>query len=65
MQKRVCVCKRLKVGIRASSTLVWYKSGRRRNDEVMYNFEHGAELVFQSAGLKHRGCKVRQEFVVA
>ena len=46
MQIRVCVCKRLKVGIRASSTLAWYKNGRRKSDEVMCNFEHGAELVF-------------------
>ena len=51
MQKRICVCKRLKVGIRASSTLAWYKDGGRKNDEVMYNFKHGAELVFKSAGL--------------
>ena len=56
---------RLKVGIRASSTLAWYKDGGRKNDEVMYNFEHGAELVFKLAGLKHRDCKVRQEFIVA
>ena len=65
MQKTICVCKRLKVGIRASSTLAWYKDGGRKNDEVMYNFEHGAELVFKSAGLKRRDCKVRQEFIVA
>ena len=41
MQKRICVCKRLKVGIRVSSTLAWYKDGGRENDEVMYNFELG------------------------
>ena len=58
------MCKRLKVGIRASSILAWYKDGRK-NDEVMYNFEHGTELVFKSAGLKRRDCKVRQEFIVA
>ena len=49
MQERVCVGKRLQIGIRASSTLAWYKNRGRKNDEVMYNFEHGAELVFQSA----------------
>ena len=65
MQKRICVCKRLKVGIRPSSTLAWYKDGGRKNDEVMYNFKHGAELVFKSAGLKRWDCKVRQEFIVA
>ena len=65
MQERICVCKRLKVGIRASSTLAWYINGRRKNYEVMYNFEHGAELVFQVARLQHRDCKVRQKFVVA
>ena len=63
--KKEFVCKRLKVGIRASSTLAWYKDGVRKNDEVMYNFKHGAELVFKSAGLKRRDCKVRQEFIVA
>ena len=63
--KKECVCKRLKVGIRASSTLAWYKDGGRKNDEVMYKFEHGAELVFKSARLKHRDCKFRQEFIVA
>ena len=57
--------KRLKIGIRASSTLAWYKNGGRKNDEVVYNFEHGTELMFQSARLKRRDCKVRQKFVVA
>ena len=61
MQERVCVRKRLKVGIRAISTLAWYKNGRRKNNEVIYSFEHGAELMFQSAGLKRRDCKVRQK----
>ena len=65
MQKRVCVRKRLKIGIRASSALAWYKNGGRKNDKVVYNFEHGTELMFQSARLKHRDCKVRQKFVVA
>ena len=59
MQERVCVRKRLKIGIRASSTLAWYKNGRRKNNKVMYNFEHCAELLFQSARLEHRDCKVR------
>ena len=57
--------KRLQIGIRASSTLAWYKNRGRINDEVVYNFEHGAELVFQSVKLEHRDCKVRQKFVVA
>ena len=65
MQKRVCVGKRLQIGIRASSTLAWYKNRGRKNDEVVYNFEHGAELVFQPARLERRDCKVRQKFVVA
>ena len=47
MQERVCVCKKLKIGIRASSTLAWYKYGGVKNDKVMYNFEHGAELMFR------------------
>ena len=37
MQERVCLGKRLKIGIRASSTLAWYKNGGRENDKVMYN----------------------------
>ena len=45
MQESVCVGKRLKIGIRASSTLAWYKNGGRKNDKILYNFEHGAELV--------------------
>ena len=59
------MCKRLKIGIRASSTPVWYKNEGRKNDKVMYNFEHGAELMFQSARSERRACKVRQKFVVA
>ena len=65
MQESVCVGKKLKIGIRASSTLAWYKNGGRKNDKIMYNFEHGAELMFQSARLERRDCKVRQKFVVA
>ena len=60
MQERVCLGKRLKIGIRASSTLAWYKNGGRENDKVMYNFEHGAELVLQSARLESRDCKVNK-----
>ena len=55
MQKYIFVCKRLKVGIRASSTLAWYKNGRMEKNEVTYNFEHG---VFQTARLKHRDYKL-------
>ena len=58
MQERVCAGKRLNVGIRASSTLAWYKNGGRKNDEVVYNFEHGAELVFQLVRLERRDCEV-------
>ena len=65
MQERVCVGKRLKIGIRASSTLARYKNGGRKNDKVVYNFEHGAELVFQSVRLERRDCEVRRKFVVA
>ena len=65
VQERVCVCKRLKIGIRGSSTLAWYKNGGRKNDKIMYNFEHGAELMFQLVRVEHRDCKVRQKFVVA
>ena len=65
MQERVYVRKRLKIGIRASSTLAWYKNGGRKNDKILYNFEHGAELMFQSARLERRDCKVRQKFIVA
>ena len=65
MQERVCAGKRLQIGIRASFTLAWYKNRGRINDEVVYNFEHGAELVFQPARLESRDCKVRQKFVVA
>ena len=54
MQERVCVAKRLEIGIRASSTLAWYKNGGRKNDKVVYNFEHGAELVFQLVRLECR-----------
>ena len=32
---------------------------------IMYNFEHGAELMFQLARLERRDCKVRQKFIVA
>ena len=65
MQERVCVRKGLKIGIRGSSTLVWYKNGGRKSDKVMHNFKHGAELMSQSARLERRDCKVRQKFVVA
>ena len=69
MQERVCVGKRLKIGIKASSTLARYKNGGRKNDKVVYNFEHGTELVlnlkFQSARLERRDCEVRRKFVVA
>ena len=65
IQERVCVHKRLKIGITASSTLAWYENGRRKNDKIMDNFEHGAELTFQSARLECRDYKVRQKFVVA
>ena len=65
MQERVCVGKRLKIGIKASSTLARYKNGGRKNDKVVYNFEHGTELVFQSARLECRDCEVRRKFVVA
>ena len=64
MQERVCVHKRLKISIKASSTLAWYKNGGRKNDKIM-NFEHGAELMFQLVRLECRDCKVRQKFVVA
>ena len=39
MQERVCAGKRLQIGIRASSTLAWYKNRGRINDEVVYNFD--------------------------
>ena len=65
VQERICVRKRLKIGIGASSTLVWYKNGRTKNDKVVYNYEHGAELMFQLVRLKRRDSKVGQEFMVA
>ena len=40
-KKNLCVQKVESIGIRASSTLAWYKNGKRKNDEVMHNFEHG------------------------
>ena len=44
VQERVCVRKSLQIGIRASSTLAWYKNRGRKNDEVVYNFEQVLSL---------------------
>ena len=62
MQERVCVGKRLKIGIRASSTLARYKSGRRENDKVMYNFEQ--PLYMKATHSKKRLCCCDQKFVI-
>ena len=47
MQKSV---QRLKIGVRASSTLAWYKNGRRKKKKVVYNFEHGTEPTYVPVG---------------